>query len=187
MSQEALGQVLSPLRKSQRTIISLVVQAMAALGQAASIPIAAVVAQRVGSQVDSALTRVYRLLHNRRLDDLVMSREMIRMLAKRTTSVLVALDWTQITTPEFLARFVVLIGLAVLLLTAVGHALSLKHAHVRLPSKTKGPRLSLLTVGLLFWPVLQNKVVINLKFLKTHLPPPTLRSFPWLDHYEKEI
>jgi hypothetical protein len=370
MSEEALGQVLSPLRKSQRTIISLVVQAMATLGQAASIPIAAVVAQRVGSQVDSALTRVYRLLHNRRLDDLVVSREMIRMLAKRTTSLLVALDWTewhpplrmllasvvvgtravpvsaaafiktairrsqncwensflqmlvmvlreagvfacfladrgfrrtsfitlllkqtghsflvrlaenvtvqakrgsrtlrkwglqpgravdlgwvdlrqdaavnirvvgiwakghrepwwlatnrsdslaqlaalydrrmaieeqirdtkgarfgfalvwtQITTPESLARFVVLIGLAVLLLTAVGHALSQKHAHVRLPSKTKGPRLSLLTVGLLFWPVLQNKVVLNLKFLKTHLPPPTLRSFPWLDQYEKE-
>ena len=73
MSEEALGQVLSPLRKSQRTIISLVVQAMATLGQAASIPIAAVLAQRVGSQVDSALTRVYRLLHNRRLDDLVLS------------------------------------------------------------------------------------------------------------------
>ena len=55
-----------------------------------------------------------------------------------------ALVWTQITTPESLARFVVLIGLAVLLLTAVGHALSQKHTHVRLPSKTKGPRLSLL-------------------------------------------
>ena len=96
-----------------------------------------------------------------------------------------ALVWTQITTPESLARFVVLIGRAVLLLTAVGHALSLKQAHVRLPSKTKRPRLSLLTVGLLFWPVLQNKTVINLKFLKTHLPPPALRSFPWLDLYEK--
>ncbi len=58
MSEEALGQVLSPLRKSQRTIISLVVQAMATLGQAASIPIAAVVAQRVGSQVDSAIQAV---------------------------------------------------------------------------------------------------------------------------------
>ncbi len=36
MSEEALGQVLSPLRKSQYAIISLVVQAMVNLGQAAS-------------------------------------------------------------------------------------------------------------------------------------------------------
>jgi hypothetical protein len=95
MSREALGKVLSPLRKSQRTIIMLVVEAMVALRQAASIPIALALAQRVGSQADCALTRVYRLLHNPRLDDLVISREMIRTLARRSSPLLIALDWTE--------------------------------------------------------------------------------------------
>jgi hypothetical protein len=95
MTGEALAQVLSPLRKSQRTIIRLVVQAIASLGKAASIPIAASLAQETSCQLDSALLRFYRLLHNARLDDLVVSREMIRLLAKRATSLLVALDWTE--------------------------------------------------------------------------------------------
>jgi hypothetical protein len=60
------------------------------------------------------------------------------------------LVWTQIKTPQALARFTLLIGLALLLLTAVGHALALRYPNVRLPSKSKGPRLSLLTVGRLF-------------------------------------
>jgi hypothetical protein len=42
MSREALGQILRPLRKSQQTVIGLVVEAMAAIRQAASIPIALV-------------------------------------------------------------------------------------------------------------------------------------------------
>jgi hypothetical protein len=370
MDGEALGQVLSPLRKSQRTIITLVVGAIASLGQAASIPIAAIVAQRTGAQVPSALVRFYRLLHNEHVEDLAISREMIRTLAKRTQTFLVALDWTewhmplrmllasavigtravpvyaatfiktaivrsqncwentfvqmlsmlldrarvtacfladrgfrrtsfvkllleqrghtflvrladkvsvqtkrgskllrkcglqaghavdlgwvklrqdsavtvrvvgiwakgcrepwwlatnrndslsylaalydrrmaieeqirdtkgarfgfalvwtQITTPEALSRFILLIGLAVMILTAIGHAVAQKSPNVRLPSKRKGPRLSLLTVGLLFWPSLQNDLAITPRFLKIHLPPPTLRTFKWLNRYKKE-
>jgi hypothetical protein len=37
MGGEALGEVLSSLRKSQRTAIALVVEAISALGQASSI------------------------------------------------------------------------------------------------------------------------------------------------------
>jgi hypothetical protein len=40
MEGEALGEILRPLRKSQRTVIAQVVEAMAALGQASSIAIA---------------------------------------------------------------------------------------------------------------------------------------------------
>jgi len=96
-----------------------------------------------------------------------------------------ALVWTQIKTPESLARFVLLIGLAVLLLTAVGHAVAQRDPSIRLPCITKGPRLSLLSVGLLLWPILQSQLVITTRFLDDHLPPPALRSFSWLNRYGK--
>jgi hypothetical protein len=95
MSREALGKVLGPLRKWQRIVIILVVEAMAAIRQTACIPIALALAQRVGCQADCALTRVYRMLHNGHLDDQVVSREMIRILARRSSPLLLALDWTE--------------------------------------------------------------------------------------------
>jgi hypothetical protein len=49
------------------------------------------------------------------------------------------LVWTQITPPQALARFTLLIGLALLLLTAIDHALALRQPKIRLPSKSKGP------------------------------------------------
>jgi hypothetical protein len=366
--EEALSQALSPLRKSQRTVIQLVVKAIAALGQASSLAIAAHLAQETGAGVPSALVRFYRLLHNRRVEDLRLSRQMIRTLAKRTQTLLVAIDWTewhpplrmllasvvagtravpvyaatfiktaivrsqncwentflkmlvmvleearvaacfladrgfrrasfikllleypqhtflvrlqekvsveyeggkkllkniglqpgqaidlgwvklrqdavvkvrvigvwargrrepwwlatnrsdslgqlvslydrrmtieeqirdtkgarfgfalvwtQISTPEALSRFVLLIGLAVMILMALGHALAQKYPSIRVPSSTKGPRLSLLTVGLLFWCSCQDKLVITPRFLKSHIPPPSLRTFKWLKRYE---
>jgi hypothetical protein len=96
-----------------------------------------------------------------------------------------ALVGTQIKTPEALARFVLLIGLAVLFLTAVGHAVAERHPSIRIPSKTKGPRLSSLLIGLLVWSFLQTKLVITSRFLEDHLPPPALRSFAWLNRYGK--
>jgi len=370
MEGEALGEILRPLRKSQRTVIAQVVEAMAALGQASSIAIAAGLAQRTGAQVPSALVRFYRLLHNRRVEDLLISREILRTLAKRTRTLLISVDWTewhpplrmllasvvtgtravpvyaatfrkthilrsqncwentflkmvvmvldqarvtacfladrgfrrtsfvkllleqsaqtflirladrvmvenkagkrllremglqpgqamdlgwvklrqdaavtvrvvgvwakgrrepwwlatnradslgslvslydrrmtieeqirdskgarfgfalvwtQITTPEALSRFVLFIGLTVMILMAVGHAVAQKQPGVRLSSKKKGPRLSFLTVGVLFWPLLQNKLLITPRFLKNHLPPPSLRTFKWLNKYNEK-
>ena len=49
------------------------------------------------------------------------------------------LVWTQIKTPQALARFTLLIGLALLLLTAIGHALALRQPKIRLPSKARDP------------------------------------------------
>jgi hypothetical protein len=92
------------------------------------------------------------------------------------------LVWTQIKTPEALARFTLLIGLALLLLTTIEHALSLRRPDVRLPSKTKGPRLSLVTVGRLFFFSFLTHQKLSRTFLIQNLPPPTLRSFAWLSH-----
>ena len=361
---KALGQILSPLRKSQSKTITLVIQAMAEMAQAASIPIAAFLSHATGSQIDSALTRFYRLLHNPRLDDLNVTRQMLSFFAQLPGPFLIAIDWTewhpplrmllasvvrgtraipvqaavfskveihrsqnlwennflrllcsilntlptkacflsdrgfrrvsylkvlqeypehsfvvriadhitvefkrrkrllckcglqpghaldlgtvllrqdgavtvrvvgiwakgqrepwwlatnlkdslshlaalydrrmtieeqirdakgarfglklvwtQIQTPQALARFTLFIGLAILLLTAIGHAMTLHHPNIRLSSKKKGPRLSFLTVGLLFFPFFSTTQTLSLHFLRTNIPPPTLRSFDWL-------
>jgi len=83
------------------------------------------------------------------------------------------------------ARFFLLIRLAVLFLSAVGHAVAERHPSIRLPSTTKGMRLSYLSIGLLLWLLLQPKLVITSRFLEDHLPPPALRYFAWLNRYGK--
>jgi hypothetical protein len=95
------------------------------------------------------------------------------------------LIWTQIQTPEALARFTLLIGLTLLILTAIGHAVASRRPEVRLASKKKGPRLSLFTVGCLFLYSFLQTQGLSQTFLKMNLPPPTLRSFLWLEKIKK--
>ncbi len=362
---QVIQSVLSPLRKSQRKTVTLVVQAIAYRAEAASFQIAAFLSQVTGSRLDSALLRFYRLLHNPRLDDLKITQQLLSLLAQKSHSLLVALDWTewhpplrmllasvvvghraipvqaavfskgqivrsqntwennfltlfslllddlhisvcfladrgfrrvsflkllqaqnghsflvrigdqvtvenqkgkrllrcsglqpghavdlgevrvrqdgattlrvigiwakgkrepwwlatnrtdslsslaalydrrmaieeqirdtkgarfglqlvwtQIQTPQALARFMLLIGLAILVLTAIGHALAQRRADIRLPCKTKGPRLSLLSVGYLFLDFFLEKRTLSLTLLHKNIPPPNLRSFAWLD------
>ncbi len=366
---DLLESILRPLRKSQRKTVALVVQAMACLSQAASIPIAAFLSQATGCQLDSALTRFYRLLHNPRLDDLWITKQLVSQLLLHPGPLLMALDWTewhppwrmllasvsvgtraipvqaavfsraeilrsqntwennflkvlcllldelgaracfladrgfrrvsflqlllsylnhtflirmqdqvtvetpkfkrllrkcrlqpghavdlgwvrlrqdgavqvrvigiwakgqkepwwlatnredslsflaslydrrmsieeqirdskgarfgfqlvwtQIQTPEALARLTLLIGLTLLILTAIGHAVASRRPEVRLPSKKKGPRLSLLTVGCLFLYSFLQTHRLSQTFLPLNLPPPTLRSFSWLEETKK--
>lgn len=73
-----------------------------------------------------------------------------------------------------------------MILMAVGQAVAAQHPNVRLASKTKGPRISLLAIGSLLWPDLQNIIVITPRFLKNHLPPPSLRTFKWLNRYNEK-
>jgi hypothetical protein len=365
---KGIGQILSPLRRSQSKTITLVIQGIAGMAQAASIPIAAFVSQASGSQINSALTRFYRLLHNPKLDDLKVTREMLGFFAHLPGPLLIAIDWTewhpplrmllasvvrgtraipvhaavlsktkiyrsqntwennflrllcwllndinaracflsdrgfrrvsylkllqeqkehtflvriadqitvefkknkrllktcglqpghaldlgsvllrqdaavrlrvigiwvkgqrepwwlatnledslahlaalydrrmaieeqirdtkgarfglklvwtQIKTPQALARFTLFIGLAVLLLTAIGHAMALRRPDLRLTSKTKGHRLSFLTIGQLFFHYCLATQNPSLKFLQRNIPPPSLRSFPWLQETE---
>jgi hypothetical protein len=366
---EVVEQILKPLRKSRRKTVTLVVQAMASMAQAASIPIAAFLSQVTGTRVDSALTRFYRLLHNSKLDDLVLTRQILGFLSQCPSPLLLALDWTewhpplrmllasvirgtraipvqsavflkdqivrsqntwennflrllglllgqlqvnacfladrgfrrvsflkllmeqkghsfvvrigdqltvqtkkkrrllqqcglqpghaldlgnvllrqdgavtvrvvgiwakgtrepwwlatnredslsslaalydrrmaieeqirdtkgarfgfqlvwtQIKTPQALARFTLFIGLAILLLTAIGYALSMRRPDVRLTSKKKGHRLSLITVGYLFFHYFFAHYTLSVSSLKQNMPPPTLRSFPWLNRCQK--
>lgn len=368
---KVVDEILKPLRRSQRKVILLVVQGMAWMAQAASIAVAAFISQSTGSRLDRALTRFDRLLHNPRMDDLTLTRQMLSFLAQLPGPLLIAMDWTewhsslrmllasvirgtraiavyasvlhkaqilrsqntwentflrllclllnemgakacflsdrgfrrvsylkllleqkehsfvvritdqiiveskkckrllkrwplqpghaldlgwvllrqdgaiqlrivgiwakgqrepwwlatnledslshlaslydrrmaieeqirdtkgarfglqlvwtQIKTPQALTRFTLLIGLTILLLTAIGHAMAMRHPNVRLPSKKKGPRLSFLTIGLLyFYPFLQTQT-LSLKFLKQHLPPPTLRCFSWINNTPKTL
>jgi len=90
------------------------------------------------------------------------------------------LVWNQIRTPQALARLTLLIGLTLLLLTAIGHAIAMRRPDVRLTSKAKGPLLSFLSVGQLFFLNFIATQNLSLKFLQQHIPPPSLRSFPWL-------
>lgn len=90
-----LESILPPLRKSQSKTVTLVVQAMTCLAQAASIPISAFLSQATGCQLDSALTRFYRLLHNPRLDDLLLTKQLLSQLLLQPGPVLMALDWTE--------------------------------------------------------------------------------------------
>lgn len=361
---KVIGQILSPLRRSQSKTITLVIEGIAWMAQAASIPVAAFVSQATGSQINSALTRFYRLLHNPKLDDLKVARQMLSFFAQLPGPFLIAIDWTewhppfrmllasvvrgtraipvhaavfskthihrsqntwennflrllccllneikasacfisdrgfrrvsylkllleqkehsflvriadqitvefkkrkrllkkcglqpghaldlgivllrqdgavrvrvigiwakgqrepwwlatnledslahlaalydrrmaieeqirdtkgarfglklvwtQIKTPQALARFTLFIGLAVLLLTAIGHALALRRPDLRLTHKTKGPRLSFLTIGQLFFLYFMATQSLSLKLLQQHIPPPSLRPFAWL-------
>jgi hypothetical protein len=60
----------------------------------------------------------------------------------------VRLEWTPCWTPSYLARFTLVVGVALVLWTAVGQAVAHHAPRVRLPFQYKGPRLSLLRVGI---------------------------------------
>jgi hypothetical protein len=99
------------------------------------------------------------------------------------------LVWTQIKTPQALARLTLLIGLTLVLLTAIGHAVGMRRPDVRFTSKTKGPRLSFLTIGQLFFLYFISTQNLSLQFLQQNIPPPSLRSFSWLRkvNHKKEV
>lgn len=92
---EVIREILSHLRKSQRKVVTWVVQAIAWMDRAASIPIAIFLSQATGSQADSALTRFYRLLHNPKLDDLKITQQMLSFFAQLPGPLLIAVDWTK--------------------------------------------------------------------------------------------
>ncbi len=90
------------------------------------------------------------------------------------------LKWTQFTRAEFLERMYLLVGVALLLWTSIGSAVEEEAPKVRLPSKTKGARLSLARIGSYYWQRMAKRLRLTAKFVKEHLPPPRLRLFKWL-------
>jgi hypothetical protein len=96
----------------------------------------------------------------------------------------VRLEWTQFRTPQYLARFLLLVGVVLLLWTAVGHAVAEQTPSVRLHCKRKGPRLSLVRVGIRYLLPLAAQAILPADFIHQHLPAPQLRRFAWLQTAE---
>jgi hypothetical protein len=90
------------------------------------------------------------------------------------------LKWTRFTRPEFVERMYLLVGVALLLWTSVGRAVEESEPGVRLESKTKGARLSLVRVGAYYRLKMSQQVRLTAGFVRSHLPPPRLRMFKWL-------
>jgi hypothetical protein len=90
------------------------------------------------------------------------------------------LRWTQFTRPEFVERMYLLVGVALLLWTSVGRAMEEQEPKVRLVSRTKGARLSLVRLGSYYWREMGKHLKLTASFVREHLPPPHLRMFKWL-------
>ena len=97
----------------------------------------------------------------------------------------VKLRWTQFTKAEFVERMYLLVGVALLLWTSVGRAVEEAEPTVRLASKTKGARLSLVRIGAYYWLKMSKQLRLTAGFVRSHLPPPRLRVFKWLTVTQK--
>jgi hypothetical protein len=95
------------------------------------------------------------------------------------------LRWTQFTRAEFVERMYLLVGVALLLWTTLGHVMEEEEPQVRLRSKTKGARLSLARLGSYYWREMSQRLRLTAKFVSQHLPPPRLRVFKWLTAPQK--
>jgi hypothetical protein len=95
------------------------------------------------------------------------------------------LRWTQFTRAEYVERMYLLVGVALLLWTAVGRVMEKEEPQVRLESKTKGARLSLARIGSYYWLKLGKQLRLTASFVREHLPPPRLRVFKWLTAPQK--
>jgi hypothetical protein len=96
----------------------------------------------------------------------------------------VRLAWTPCRTPADLTRLTLLVGVALGRWTAVGQAVAKATPRVRLPCKRKGPRLSLLRVGIQFVTQIAPLGYSGVRFIRRHLPPPQRRRFTWLQAIE---
>jgi hypothetical protein len=96
----------------------------------------------------------------------------------------VRLEWTQFRTPASLARFTLLVGVALVVWTAVGQAVATQAPRVRLPCQRKGPRLSRVRVGIQFGAQRALRVDLGVRCIRAQMPPPPCRHFPCLQALE---
>lgn len=85
------------------------------------------------------------------------------------------LEWNQLRTPARLARLTLLLGVALLLWLFAGIAKAAEDPAVRMISRKKGARVSLVQVGLLFLQDFKNR--ISARFIKRHFVNPKLTCF----------
>jgi hypothetical protein len=87
---------------------------------------------------------------------------------------------TPFTRAEFVEGMYLPVGIALLLWTSVDSAVADEEPKVRLASKQKGARLSLVRVRSDCWQKVTRQVRLANQFVREHLPPPRLRMFKWL-------
>lgn len=92
----------------------------------------------------------------------------------------VRLKWTEFKRSEYLERMYLLVGVAMLLWTAIGAQKEKSDPKVRLRSKKKGARISLVRIGVFYWQTMTKKLRLTTKFIKACLPKPKFRYFQWL-------
>lgn len=91
-----LRELLSPFWKRHQKTLGLVIAAIAATGQARSFAIATTMMVWLGTRLDSAVNRFYRLLRNHRVDYTLFVSRWARLLARGPDRHLViAVDWTE--------------------------------------------------------------------------------------------
>jgi hypothetical protein len=87
-------------------------------------------------------------------------------------------------TPRYLARFLLLVGVALVWWTAVGQAVAEQRPAVRLRCKYKGPRLSVPRVGRYSLSQFAPQGLLTACFIPRYLPQPQRRRFTWLQATE---
>lgn len=91
-----LRALLAPFEKRHRKTLGLVIAAIAVTGQARSFAIATTIARWLGTRLDSAVNRFYRLLRNSRVDYVQFVEQWVRLLVRGPRRhLLIAIDWTE--------------------------------------------------------------------------------------------
>jgi hypothetical protein len=88
----------------------------------------------------------------------------------------VEMYWTASDRPERIDRMFLLVGVAVMVWTAIGAEAAAQDPTARFPHKTKGPRRSFVTIGRQLAAVL-TRFVVTLEWLERWLPPAEFRDF----------
>jgi hypothetical protein len=97
----------------------------------------------------------------------------------------VKLYWTQFKNPQHLGRMAMLVGVAMMLWTAVGVAATQDKTSMRFPHPTKGPRRSYVDIGLQAFSSLAISLKLTALKVALLLPEPELRNFAWLSTWQE--
>lgn len=91
-----LRELLQNFSLRHRKSLGVVLAALIVTGQARSLAVATTLARWLGTRLDSAVNRFYRLLRNTRIDELALVEQWARMLVTRTNRhLIIAVDWTE--------------------------------------------------------------------------------------------
>jgi hypothetical protein len=99
----------------------------------------------------------------------------------------VKLYWTQFRNPAHLGRMAILIGVAIMLWTAVGVIAAGERPSLRFCHPKKGPRCSYVTIGLMTFIEIVKRKPLSALTVEANLPLPHLRDFDWLSTWRETI